>query len=150
METSKTTFREITFEDIDAIFFVRISTDENNFTMEELREHGITKQSVKEKLKTTYKGWLSETNGKVTGFVIADKASGEIWVIAVLPEYINQKIGSQLLKMAEVWLADSGWKRFWLTTDTNKKLRAYSFYKKHGWNEYKVENGILFMEKIIP
>jgi ribosomal protein S18 acetylase RimI-like enzyme len=149
LETNKTNFREILLRDIDAIFYVRISTDENNFTMDQLENHGITKQSVKEKLLSTYKGWLSETNGKVTGFVIADKASGEIWVIAVLPDYINQKIGSNLLLLAEKWLEDNNLKRFWLTTDTDKKLRAYSFYKKHGWNEFKTENGILFMEKII-
>ncbi len=143
------TFREITLDDIDAIFHVRISTDENNFTIEELLRHGITKQSVIEKLKSTYKGWLSETKEKVTGFVMAEKVTGEIWVIAVLPEYINQKIGSRLLQLAETWLTENKLKRFWLTTDADKKLRAYSFYKKHGWNEYKQLNDILYMEKII-
>lgn len=142
-------FREIEPKDIPEIFKVRVATDENCFTQEELEKRGISYHSVKLKLQTTYKGWLCEINKKVVGFVIADKETGEIWVIAVLPEYINKGIGSTLLKLSEEWLISNGIKKFWLITDPNKKLRAYSFYLKNGWTETKTENGILYMEKIV-
>ena len=140
-------FREITIRDIPAIFEVRVATDENNFTYEELEGHGITYESVEEKLKGTYKGWLCELNSQVLGFIIADKKTGEIWVIAVLPEFINQRIGTQLMNLAEHWLISSGKKQFWLTTDPDRSLRAYSFYLKNGWEEWKEEGGLLFMQK---
>ena len=140
-------FREITLNDIPAIFEVRVSTDENNFTYEELDKHGITPESVRVKLETTYKGWLCEIDQQVVGFVIGDKSSGEIWVIAVLSEFINLRIGTKLLQLAEEWLIRAGNKTLWLTTDTNKKLRAYSFYLKNSWKERKVENGLLYMQK---
>lgn len=140
-------FREITIRDIPAIFEVRVATDENNFTYEELEAHGITYESVEEKLKTTYKGWLCEMHSQVVGFIIADKKTGEIWVIAVLPEFINQRIGTQLLKLAEHWLVSSGKGRCWLTTDPDRSLRAYTFYLKNGWEEWKEEKGLLYMQK---
>ncbi|MDX1285464.1 MAG: GNAT family N-acetyltransferase, partial [Draconibacterium sp.] len=101
----------------------------------------------KVKLETTYKGWLCEIDQQVVGFVIGDKSSGEIWVIAVLSEFINLRIGTKLLQLAEEWLIRAGNKTLWLTTDTNKKLRAYSFYQKNRWKEWKVENGLLYMQK---
>lgn len=142
-------FREITVKDIPAIFEVRVATDENNFTYEELEGHGITPESVEEKLKSTYKGWLCETDNNVVGFIIADKKTGEIWVIAVLPEYINKRIGTKLLNLSEHWLVSSGKTNFWFTTDPDKKLRAYSFYLKNGWKERKTKEGLLYMEKEI-
>lgn len=142
-------FREITIQDIPAIFEVRVATDENNFTYEELEASGISPESVEEKLRTSYKGWLCETDHNVVGFVIADKETGEIWVIAVLPEHINRGIGTQLLNLAEHWLISSGKNRFWLTTDPDKKLRAYSFYLKNGWTDWKEENGLLYMNKTV-
>uniref|UniRef100_UPI003216B2CD GNAT family N-acetyltransferase n=1 Tax=uncultured Draconibacterium sp. TaxID=1573823 RepID=UPI003216B2CD len=140
-------FREITLQDIPAIFEVRVATDENNFTYEELQESGISFETVEAKLKTTYKGWLCEIENQVTGFIIADKKTAEIWVIAVLPDYINKSIGSQLLKLAEHWLLSCGKEKLWLVTDPDKKLRAYSFYLKNGWKEREIKNGILYMEK---
>jgi hypothetical protein len=35
----------------------------------------------------------------------------------------------------------------WLTTDLDTRLRAYSFYKKHGWSDSKIENGLRYMRK---
>ncbi|MCE4563417.1 GNAT family N-acetyltransferase [Maribellus sp. CM-23] len=142
-------FREIGLIDISAIFSIRLATDENKFTYEELVQHGISHESVRNKLLTTCKGWLCETNNMEVGFIIADKSSGEIWLLAVLPQYINKKIGSQLLNIAENWLISEGHKRLWLITDPDKNLRAYSFYLKNGWLERKIENGILYMEKAI-
>ena len=50
-------FREITIQDIPAIFEVQIATGKNNFTYEELETHRITFELVEDKLKNTYKGF---------------------------------------------------------------------------------------------
>ena len=142
-------FREISLDDIPAIFSIRLATDENKFTYEELVQHGISYESVKNKLSTTGKGWLCEIENREVGFVIADCSNGEIWLIAVLPEFINQKIGSKLLNLAENWLISKRHKTLWLITDPDKNLRAYTFYLKNGWYESKIENGILYMEKAV-
>ena len=81
-------FREIGIDDIPALFQVRISTDENNISLEDLKALDITESSVKAKMERTYKGWLCDIENQIVGFAKGDESAGELWVIAVLPEYI--------------------------------------------------------------
>lgn len=143
-------FREITATDIPALFRVRVATDENRLTMEELAALDITESTVVEKLRATYRGWLCEEEGAVVGFTIGDKASREMWVIAVLPSHIRQGIGSRLLATVEDWLFREGCREIWLTTDVDPSLRAYSFYRRRGWEDWKVEKGNRYMRKQCP
>ncbi len=143
-------YRIILLDDIDDLFKVRTATDENNYTLEELYALGITEDSVREKLNGSYKGWLCEEDNQVVGFVIGDSSTGELWVIAMLPDYINRGIGSKLLILVEEWLWDSGCKELWLTTDIDTKLRAYSFYRKNGWEDDRIEDGLRYMKKKKP
>ena len=140
-------FRETLLTDIPALIDLRTKTDENRLTLEELLSLGINEETVQEKLNTTYKGWLCEIEGKIVGFAIGDKQTGEMWVIAVLPEYIKQGIGGKLLSLVEEWLFSQGCERIWLTTDIDTKLRAYSFYLNNGWLDEKIEGGLRFMFK---
>jgi ribosomal protein S18 acetylase RimI-like enzyme len=141
-------YREINESDIPAIFEVRISTDENNLSLKELESFGITENSVFEKLRTTHKGWLCEVAGKVVGFTMGNKVTCEMWVIAVMPEYIKKGIGTELLRLVEEWLWGCDCKKIWLTTDINKKLRAYSFYINNGWEDDYIDDDLRFMRKI--
>ncbi len=140
-------YREIVADDVPALFDVRVVTHENRLTHEELQAMGITVESVREKLRGSYQGWLCETGGRVVGFAIGDRATGELWVIAVLPEYIGQGIGSALLRQVETWLAESGCTRLWLTTDIDPSLKAYAFYRQHGWQDDRIEDGMRYMVK---
>ena len=141
-----TQFRAITLTDIPALFYVRTRTRENRYTLEELERLGITEDSVAEKLTTSYKGWLCSQDGAVVGFCMADRAAGELWVIAVLPEFEGNGIGGKLMSFAEEWLWSTGWTRAWLTTDMDITLRAYGFYRKRGWLDWKIEDGVRWME----
>ena len=94
-------FREITAEDIPELFAVRAATHENRLTLEQLTALGISEASVSEKLAESFNGWSCEAQGKVVGFATGDEATGESWVIAVLPEYIGKRIGSTLLTTVE-------------------------------------------------
>ena len=140
-------FREITIEDIPALFEVRTQTDENRLTLEELHSLGIDEKSVKERMETTFKGWLCEFEGRVVGFAMGNRATGELWVIAVLPGYTCRGIGKRLLDLVEEWLFAQGCKRLWLTTDIDTTLRAYSFYLHNGWFDDRIEDGLRYMYK---
>jgi GNAT superfamily N-acetyltransferase len=142
--------REITDADIPALFEVRVATHENRLTREELLALGITEETVKQKLRGDYQGWLCEDDNRVVGFAMGDKSSGELWVIAVLPEYVGKGIGSKLLRTVENWLAENGCKRLWLTTDIDPSLKAYTFYLNHGWMDDRIEYGMRYMVKEIP
>ena len=142
--------REIQIADIPALFRVRSVTDENRLTIQELAGLGINESSVREKLQCSFKGWLCEDAGEVVGFAMGDSLTGEMWVIAVLPSHIRQGIGGDLLERVDQWLFSQGCEELWLTTDIDTKLRAYSFYKKHAWRDWKIEDGLRYMKKSRP
>jgi GNAT superfamily N-acetyltransferase len=143
-------YREIVAADIPALFAVRTVTNENRLSLAELTALGITEETVWAKLAGTYHGWLCEVGGQVTGFAIGDRATGELWVIAVLPAYVGQGIGHRLLTLVEGWLAAQGATRLWLTTDIDPALKAYAFYRQHGWMDDRIEEGLRYMVKLVP
>src|SRR5437667_10470311 len=49
--------------------------------------------------------------------------------------------GGALLEQVETWLFSEGCSSLWLTTDVDTRLRASSFYKEHGWRDWKIEQG---------
>ena len=119
-------------------------------TLEELQQLGINPQSVTESLGQSTKGWVCDDSGRVVAFSMADRATGEFLVIAVLPEYEGKGVGGKLMALAEEWLAASGCSRAWLTTDLDTSLRAYGFYRKRGWVDWKIERGNRYMELRLP
>ena len=143
-------FREILPADVPALFYVRPRTRENALTLEQLQRLGINPQSVTESLGQSTKGWVCECSGRVVAFSMADCATGELLVIAVLPEYEGMGVGGRLMALAEAWLRASGCKRAWLTTDLDTALRAYGFYRKRGWTDWKIERGMRWMELSLP
>ncbi len=143
--------RQITHADIPALFHVRPRTRENALTLEELRALGITPETVAAWMGGSTQGWLwEELPNEVVGFCMADRESAELLVIALLPEYEGRGIGGRLMHQAESWLADSGCKVAWLTTDLDSTLRAYGFYRHRGWTEWKVERGLRWMQLALP
>ena len=61
-----------------------------------------------------------------------------------------QSVTESLMALAEEWLAPSGCGRAWLTTDLDTTLRAYGFYRKRGWTDWKIERGMRWMELSFP
>jgi GNAT superfamily N-acetyltransferase len=142
-------FREITAADVPALFHVRTGTRENRMTLDELKRLGIDPRSVMESLGKDTKGWLCDDSDRVVAFSMADRATGEFLVIAVLPQYEGRGVGGTLMSLAEEWLAASGCKRAWLTTDLDTSLRAYGFYRSRGWTDWKIERGLRWMELVL-
>jgi ribosomal protein S18 acetylase RimI-like enzyme len=143
-------YREIEERDIQALFEVRTATRENNLSREQLEVLGITGESVAHMLRTTHRGWLCEEDGEAVGFAMGNRRTGEMWVIAVLPDYERRGIGAVLLKRVEEWLWEEGWEEIWLTTDVDKALRAWGFYRRLGWADREVKEGLRYMKKAKP
>jgi GNAT superfamily N-acetyltransferase len=111
---------------------------------------GITVDSTAELLRTSHRGWLSEENGVITGFAIGDGTTGEVWVVAVHPEFEGRGGGSALLQLTEDWLWSLGWTELWLSTSSDTTKRAFPFYTKRGWSPAKVTDTTLVMIKNKP
>lgn len=143
-------YREITPDDMTAIFSVRVRTWHNPNGAEELEHMGINPTSVCEMLRSSHKGWLAEENGEVVGFTMGNRETGEMWVIAVLQEFENRGIGRTLLQLVEDGLVSEGCHELWLTTDPDETTRAVGFYRHLGWDDWKMEDGDRYMKKTIP
>jgi len=101
--------REAIAEDIPTIFKVRVKVRENFLSLQELRNMGITQESVKEALKSGCNGWVAEYDDLMVGFSIANKRTRSVWALFVLPEYEGQGIGRGLLELAMHWLWEHGY-----------------------------------------
>ena len=142
-------YRRILPSDMEAIFEVRVQTWHNENGAEEMARMGITHESVQQLMKVTRRGWLAEVDGEVVGFAMGDKSTGEMWVIAVLKEFEDQGIGRGLMALVEEWLFGKGWREIWLTTDADENYRAVGFYRRLGWEDWKMEDGDRFMRKAV-
>ena len=126
--------RELTAEDLPEVFQVRTSVTENAVTMDELRDrYGVTLESVGEALKGDIQGWVYCESVAIAGFIMVNRQTAEILVLAVLPSYENRGIGRTLLQHAEQWLIDQGHRKLWLKTAAEPAFRAYGFYQHLGW-----------------
>ncbi|SRR6266536_2876247 len=116
------TFREIEARDVPELFKVRISSRANRMTMEALGSIGITPDSTIKALSVSVAGWLCEVSGKIVGFSMRDKDTGEMLVVAVLPEYENAGIGKRLMELLQQWLFAHGHEEIWLFENPDPKV----------------------------
>ena len=117
--------------DIEGISDVRHAVKENLQTREQLAQMGITPQGVAASLDTYCRGWVAEDDGRIIAFSIADRETGSVFALFVLPEHEGQGLGKRLLAIAVQWLWDQGLDRIWLTT--GPETRAACFYTTAGW-----------------
>lgn len=131
-------YREIAPADVKELIDLRSRTREHRISIDELQSMGITEDNVITKIQDNYKGWLCECNKKIVGFSMGNKDTGEMWVIALFPEYEGRGIGQKLMELIKEWLFQYN-DELWLTTDDDPKFRAYRFYEKNGWRKAETE-----------
>lgn len=120
--------REATIADIKQIQIVRNLVKENTLSNPAL----VTDENCEEFITQRGKGWVSEINGKIVGFAIADLKENNIWALFLDPEFEKQGIGRQLHDTMLDWYFEQTQEPLWL--GTAPQTRAESFYRKAGWN----------------
>ena len=134
MKSPMLSLREMTTSDIPDVFALRVSTVENDVTMQQLEEdYELTPDSLAVAMQLSAKGWVCESEGKTVGFAMGDSDNGELTVIAVLKEFERHGIGERLLMQVQEWLFQSGFDEIWLVTTPDPNFRAYGFYLSQGW-----------------
>jgi len=135
-------YREMTADDVPAVLAVRFATRENAITLEELaQDYGITPARIAESLKGDVRGWLCAAEGDVVGFAMGDRATGEVQVVAVLPDFEGRGIGKTLLAKVCDWLFAEGHDEIWLGANPDPQVRASGFYRQLGWRRTGVMAG---------
>jgi GNAT superfamily N-acetyltransferase len=134
VEMTEFTIREAIESDIDALFEIRARTRENAIPRAYLESIGITAESWTASFGSDReKTWVCVAGETSVAFCGADARTGEVVVLAVLPEYEGRGIGRSLLGRAVAWLRSKGWRRLWLATNPDPNGRALGFYRSQGW-----------------
>ncbi|MEW9678418.1 N-acetyltransferase family protein [Pseudomonas sp. TE50-2] len=130
----KITYRSATPDDVSLCIRIRGLTRENAFSEEDLRSLGITVESWSAGIvEGSSSGVVACVGGRMVGYCFGDRETGEITVLALLPEYEGQGIGKSLLKQITEELRLAGFERLFLACASDPKVRSYGFYRHLGW-----------------
>ncbi|KAF1055404.1 MAG: hypothetical protein GAK43_00197 [Stenotrophomonas maltophilia] len=121
-------------EDSAACIDLRGRTRENAFSAAQLAELGITVDSWAEGIAAgDFLGRIAEDDGTVVGYGFADRDSGEVLVLALLPDYEGRGIGRRLLDEVVGLARAAGRPRLFLACSADPRSRSYGFYRHLGW-----------------
>jgi ribosomal protein S18 acetylase RimI-like enzyme len=121
-------------DDIQACVVVRGQTRENMVSAGQLAALGITVESWANDVRSgSLTGYVCTDHGSIVGYCFGDNASGEVVVLALLPDYERRSIGQRLLTLVIKHLSDAGHKRLFLSCAADPATRSHGFYRHLGW-----------------
>ena len=121
-------------EDAEQCVAVRGRTRQNAASEELLRSIGVTSESWGENIRSgALPGHVCTVDGKIVGFCFGARETGEIEVVALLPDFENRGIGRELLDRTSDELAKLGHTRLFLGCSPDPASRSHGFYRHLGW-----------------
>lgn len=113
---------------------LRGKTRENAVSPSKLAALGITIESWSDSIRTdVLPGVVCESSGQMVGYCFGDRKSGEVVVLALLPEFECQGIGRTLLDQIIKELTLAGHSKLFLGCSADASSRSYGFYRHLGW-----------------
>lgn len=113
---------------------LRGKTRENAITAGRLASYGITVESWSQSVAEAHViGFVCMDGSRIVGYCYGDRHTGEIQVLALLPDYEGRGIGKTLLSHVVESLRTSGFRRLFLGCSKNPDHRSYGFYRHLGW-----------------
>ena len=130
--------RAATAADIPACIELRGRTRENAVSPQRLAELGITAQtwggSVARGEMLGLLAWHGDGEAeRLAGYCFGEVASGEIVVLALLPEDEGRGLGRALLQAVMQGLRERGHERLFLGCSDDPASRSWGFYRHLGW-----------------
>lgn len=128
-------YRKATPDDVSSCIILRGKTRENAFSVERLAAIGVTLESWRSAVSDDLLiGYVGFSEGKMVGYCFGDQGTGEIVVLALLPEFEGKGIGKKLLKLVIGKLKAIGFHKLFLGCSSDPKVRSYGFYRHLGWS----------------
>ena len=113
---------------------LRGQTRENAFSAEQLRAIGVTAESWADNIRSgALPGFVCTSSDRMVGYCFGSRETGEIEVLAVLPDFEDQGIGRELLSRTLAELRAIGHRRAFLGCSPDPASRSYGFYRHLGW-----------------
>lgn len=127
-------YRNAQPEDVAECIKIRAVTRENAISAEHLASMGITNESWSESVRNgSLPGVVCISEGRIAGYCFGERASGEISVLALLPEHEGKGIGRKLLSKVSSVLMRQGHQRLFLGCSSDPTSRSFGFYRHLGW-----------------
>ena len=121
-------------QDAAACITLRGQTRQNAVAAERLAEFGITAESWAELMRSgNLPGHTCHRDGRLAGYCFGDLETGEIIVLALLPEAEGLGAGKKLLSLVMQDLHAHGHQRLFLGCSSDPASRSYGFYRHLGW-----------------
>lgn len=128
------TFRPAVPDDVTECVALRGKTRQNAFSEEQLRSIGITAESWAENIRSgALPGYVCTVDGAIVGYCFGVRETGEIQVVALLPDFEDRGIGREVLNRTVQALAELGHRRVFLGCSRDPNSRSYGFYRHLGW-----------------
>ncbi len=113
---------------------LRSQTRQNAIGKARLAALGVTAQSWANDIQRNHLlGFVAEQCASLAGYCFANLQTGEVVVLAVLPDFENQGVGRHLLHRVVHELWQRGWPRIFLSCSADPASRSYGFYRHLGW-----------------
>ncbi|MGX1785467.1 N-acetyltransferase family protein [Bosea sp. NPDC055332] len=127
-------YRRAIPEDTPACVVLRGRTRENAFSVERLAEAGVTLESWRAAIADgSLPGHVATEDGRIVGYCFGERETGEIAVLALLPEHEGQGVGRTLLNLVVADFNEFGLARLFLSCSSDPAVRSYGFYRHLGW-----------------
>jgi L-amino acid N-acyltransferase YncA len=128
------TYRGAVPQDIAACIDLRGRTRENAVSVERLRTLGVTHQSWSNGVADgSLPGYVCVAAGTIVGYCFGNSSTGEVVVLALLPDWEFQGIGKRLLNLIVADFVKLGFRRLFLGCSSDPNVRSYGFYRHLGW-----------------
>lgn len=113
---------------------LRAMTRENAVSEARLREVGITAESWAADIAAgILPGFVCRDGGDMAGYCFGNVETGEVVVLALLPEYEGRGFGRHLLGLVVNLLRERGHTRLFLGCAADPAVRSHGFYRHLGW-----------------
>ena len=151
-QSTNSKYRRAVPGDVDECLAVRGRTRQNPASEELLRSIGITSESWAENIRSgALPGHVCIVDEDIVGFCFGMRETGEIQVLAILPDYENLGIGRELLDRTSKELTRLGHARLFLGCSPDPTSRSYGFYRHLGWRSTGTydQYGDEILEKVV-
>ena len=128
------TYRQAVPEDAAHCIAIRGRTRENAISAERLIAKGITLESWAQDIRSgNLWGFVCLADQQMVGYCFGDRLTGEIVVLALLPDWEAIGIGKRLMHGVIDILHGAGFERLYLFCSSDPGSRSYGFYRHLRW-----------------
>ena len=121
----KIEFRDVKAQDFARCIEIRGMTRDNPVPAEILKEFGVTEEAWRPLIgDKSIVGVVAESKNEVIGFCSGDVTTGEVMVLALLPEYEGQGFGRSMLKLVTNKLFSFGLDKLWLAASPDPDRKS--------------------------